>query len=324
MKKEEIFDKLYCIKRKAKEEVLEVHIDQSLMENIKNKFIEQKKAFSFEEENRVNFLDNGIHPLPKEKCFILNDFKNTFNFESINPESLHDNQLLFLKQEDINDIRAFFMISRIENDLTILIQYFDSRGILDVGNKIAFLSPVSWLRENNSNTFTRLKDNAVVLPNKLAAIYKLDLRNPHEGILLFRAFDTISRIFEMEVYYKAANLPQVRESFNNEAFCLTSPEDFFNKLSKNNKKRIGLLIRRETLKKITVSNFTEEYNFLLEELKQRDPYKDLGFEIKIENEKIAVPSDNKCFDKFLDFLLEGYSKGCFTGNIYLNNLLLTG
>lgn len=260
--------------------------------------------------------------IQREVNLIFNDQHNKFfsDVETIKFDGWYtpdENELLYIEEienEDIDGImdavssplsvdqfspteyslanlKAIFTSIQFEGRTRILIQLFERKRLLSTSRLSLFYS---------GNTFQKLQDSGFSLDNKLLAV--LD-----ENKLYFQSFHFLSRVFDLNEYYKEATDAEIIEFANHRCLSVPNINLFLTNANAQIRKKIALIRQSGILDRVPIKDLVSI---------------GLSFNLPLQlnnQDQIIIPNDKKELRRLLRFLNEDYYDSPLSENRYISN-----
>lgn len=264
--------------------ILKFNLDGAAQQKLTDIFLDCYRNFLSYSEI-ISF--NPDEELTKTECFFIDNFQSCLDFTLVrqNPEAV--SELVMGSNAELQHIIAVFTVH--ENKL--LIQNFNRRNIIDL-QKSFWLNPFT-----PNNQFVAAKADGFSLDSKLIAIIE-----PNEKIL-FRSFNTLRHIFDMDIYFKEATDSEVN-SFVNNTHCFEIDENI-------NLTDIADTVVRTKITVINKSNILNNHS--VAELKEAADSISYPLNLNSNQDKISIPNNKKQLKELLQFLSLNIYKDPITG-----------
>ena len=199
--------------------------------------------------------------------------------------------------KELNDINYNF-----ENINTIFIGEYNN-GEYTIGfqkfKKEQFISNNKINLFFDKTTFIKEERNGISIAENFDCVYT-------NNCLKFTSFFYARQIFNLSEYYRIATNDDVNELTNDKTLLFENKEKFKDSINDWTRRRIASILDSKVLK-----------DYKAKEIKKIG--QNVGISIKIEKDKIVIPSDKKELKDLFSFLDESIYKGYFTNNIYSTN-----
>lgn len=193
------------------------------------------------------------------------------------------------------EIRALFTGYIVENEVTVLIQYFDKRKIISTNGLSIF---------HSENVYKKIEGIGVTIDSRLSAILK-------GGNLKFFSFHLLRQVFDLSGYYKEATDSDINEFAALPTLKVENLEELIEISDSWVRRKLSLIQQSQILDNVPINDIKAvavDFNIPLKTV--------------IENgiELIKIPTDNKAELKtILRFLDEDYYKSPLSKTQYLTN-----
>lgn len=253
--------------------ILKFNLDGAAQQKLTDIFLECYKHFLTYSE-AISF--NPDEELQKTECFFIDEFQSGLDFTLMkqNPEAV--SELMIGKNAELQHITAVFTV----HEDKLLIQNFNRRNIIDL-QKSFWLNPLT-----PNNQFVAAEANGFSLDNKLIAIIEPDNK------ILFRSFNTLRHIFDMDIYFKEATDSEVNAFIGN-TLCFETDENM-------NLIEIADTVVRTKITVINKSNILNNYS--VNELKEAADSINYPLNLNGSQDKISIPNNKKQLKELLQFL----------------------
>lgn len=199
--------------------------------------------------------------------------------------------------KELNDINYNF-----ENINTIFIGEYNN-GEYTIGfqkfKKEQFISNNKINLFFDKTTFIKEERNGISIAENFDCVYT-------NNCLKFTSFFYARQIFNLSEYYRIATDNDVDKLTNDETLLFENKTKFKDSINDWTRRRIASILDSKVLK-----------DYKAKEIKKIG--QNVGISIKIEKDKIVIPSNKKELKDLFSFLDESIYKGYFTNNIYSTN-----
>lgn len=180
--------------------------------------------------------------------------------------------------------------------------YEEGKYFFQVFNKKNLLS-YKFIMVDLNNTFTRMKENAFIIEQKVNAIYE-------NGKLYFESYTSANQIFPLLDFVTEATNEEI-ESFGKDERLTMDTEEIKKIGNIKTRRLIKLLSRTENISTFTNKTLKKKKNLL----------KEYAITAQFDEEgKLILPSHNVAqLNRILEFLNEDIFKGAITDSLYRSN-----
>ena len=277
----------FAILSKKDEDLLikRISLQTAVQNELTNNIV--KKSENWKSLTEVNFVSGYM--LNPEEIFSTNinldtQFKTIIN----EPNSVE----AMSNQDELSSIRGIFSGKQTNEHYSIFFQNFDRRRVLSRSKFNLLL---------DGCTFTRIQKNIFIYPEDLSIVF--DSSNKK---CLFKSFHNVNKIIDISHLYREASDSEIQNFLGSEKLLCENISNVLGKIDPSSKKKIGSIIDRKILNKISpkkIQNVCKKY----------------GFHLNIKDNKIIVPKTKKKFQKFIRFLNEDYFESILTKTKYETN-----
>ncbi len=246
-------------------------IQEELDEYINPSIIEFK-------ENKNHILFDGQYKADEDEILYIDNYSDPL-IEQLNI----DNETI--KNTEIENIKC--LILKINNSI-FAFQNFDNRKI--ISNKFSLIF--------SKETFSKLNNKGIIINKNIDALL-------YNNQLFFLSFNNVSRIFDLDKFYREISDKEIDELENSGVFSKSLNKD---NLDSRIRKKLYLIKRNKILDIV------------------KDKYKDIktyanriGLGDCFQNNKIQVPDDKKGLKELINFLNDDLYKSSITDLLYETN-----
>ena len=194
-----------------------------------------------------------------------------------------------------SEIRALFTGYVVDNEVTVLIQYFDKRKIISTNGLSIF---------HSANVYKKIEGIGVTIDSRLSAVLK-------GRSLKFFSFHLLRQIFDLSGYYKEATDSDISEFASLPALRVENLQELIEISDSWVRRKLSLIQQSQILDNVPINEIKAaavDFNIPLRTLVEN------GLEL------IKIPTDNKAELKtILRFLDEDYYKSPLSKTQYLTN-----
>ena len=284
---------LFALTESPSSRIVRFSLSAEVQAELTNYFVLQERGFINSIEEEIIF--DGKYKPDMNEVLVISDYDDIDMLESAIRSPLSVPEIVPSPSE-FDGIRALFTgyISN-QDEVTVLIQYFDKRKIISTNGLSIF---------HSENVYRKIEGIGVTIDSKLSAILK-------SGSLKFFSFHLLRQIFDLSGYYKEATDADINDFSALPIIKVEDLQQFIKVADSWVRRKLSLIQQSQILDTVPINDIKAvalDFNIPLQTLHEG------GVEL------IKLPIHNKAELKtILRFLDEDYYKSPLSKTQFLSN-----